>query len=148
MANKIINESGYSQYNFNYEKTDLFQDLKKLFSTDVIIRDQGNGELKVIDINQIQSNGILQSNSLIDRFSKIYTTSGLGVYNSFNNYNFQALRAQLYLDYDAMDTDAIIHSALDIYADESVLKNEKNKNIKIISTNEEIKKELEIYIII
>ena len=143
MANKIINESGYSQYNFNYEKTDLFQDLKKLFSTDVIIRDQGNGELKVIDINQIQSNGILQSNSLIDRFSKIYTTSGLGVYNSFNNYNFQALRAQLYLDYDAMDTDAIIHSALDIYADESVLKNEKNKNIKIISTNEEIKKELE-----
>ena len=37
------------------------------------------------------------------------------VYNP--NLNYQTLRVQLYSDYEAMDTDSIIASALDIVAD-------------------------------
>ncbi len=34
---------------------DLFSRLKRLFSTDVIIRNQGGNQLKVMDVNQIQT---------------------------------------------------------------------------------------------
>ena len=52
----------------------LFGNLRRLFSTDVIIRNVGGNELKVMDTGRIQSMGVLQTNALVDRFSKIYTT--------------------------------------------------------------------------
>ena len=50
----------------------LFGRLQKLFSTDVVIRNVGGDQLKVIDANQIQQSGKYQTNSLIDRFSRLY----------------------------------------------------------------------------
>ena len=44
--------------------TSVFSRLRRLFSTDVVIRNVGGNELKVIDSNQIQSNGEYQTNSL------------------------------------------------------------------------------------
>ena len=75
-----------------------------------------------MDSNQIQTNGNLETNSLIDRFNRIYSTNPTSLYGSQFNFNYQYLRPQLYSEYDVMDQDAIIASALDIIADESTLK--------------------------
>lgn len=120
--------------------TSLFGRLKRLFSTDVVIRNVGGDEVKVMDTGRIQSLGTLQTNALVDRFTKIYTTSGAGIYNLNNVYNYQTLRVQLYTDYEAMDTDAIVASALDIIADEATLKNENGEVLHIKSSDENIQR--------
>jgi hypothetical protein len=54
----------------------LFSRLKRLFSTDVIIRNAGGNQLKVFDVNKAQQTGDLETNALVDRFNRIYTNSG------------------------------------------------------------------------
>lgn len=118
----------------------VFSRLKRLFSTDVVIRNVGGNQLRVIDVDKIQSLGIIQTNSLIDRFTKLYSTTGTGVYNLNNILNYQTLRIQLFSDYEAMDTDAIIASTLDIIADECTLKDESGEVLHIRSSDENIQK--------
>ena len=120
----------------------LFSRLQRLFSTDVIIRNVGGDQIKVMDSNQIQTNGNLETNSLIDRFNRIYSTNPTSLYGSQFNFNYQYLRPQLYSEYDVMDQDAIIASALDIIADESTLKNDMGEVLSIRSSNEAIQKVL------
>lgn len=120
--------------------TNFFPRLKRLFSTDVIIRNVGGDELKVMDVNQIQTSGEIQTNSLVDRFQRLYTTSPTSLYGQNNNLNFQTIRPQLYSEYDSMDSDAIIASALDILADESTLKNDLGEVLQIRSSDENIQK--------
>jgi hypothetical protein len=43
--------------------TSIFSRLKRLFSTDVIVRNVGGTDLKIIDINRIQQSGEVQTNS-------------------------------------------------------------------------------------
>jgi len=119
---------------------DLFSRLKRLFSTDVIIRNQGGTQLRVMDVNQIQQSGELQTNSLVDRFNRIYTNSATSLYGYQNSFNYQTLRPTLYSEYDAMDTDAIIASALDIIADESTLKSDLGEVLSIRSSDEDVQK--------
>lgn len=120
--------------------TSVFSKLRRLFSSDVIIRNVGGNELKVTDINKIQTSGKFQTNSLIDRFTRLYQYNTL---NSFNpNLNYQTLRAQIYTDYEAMDTDPIIHSALDVLADEATLKSDLREILTIKSSDENIQKSL------
>ena len=83
----------------------LFGRLRRLFSNDVVIRNIGGDELKVADVNSIQKTGKFQTNSLIDRFNRLYVYNNRNVYNP--NLNYQTLRVQLYSDYEAMDTDPI-----------------------------------------
>ena len=116
----------------------LFSRLKRLFSTDVLIRNVGGDQLKVMDVNQIQMTGELETNSLIDRFNRVYTNSPNSLYGQQQNFNYQTLRPYLYSEYDAMDTDAIIASALDILADESTLKNDMGEVLQIRSSDENI----------
>ena len=118
--------------------TGLFSRLKRLFSTDVLIRNVGGNELKVMDVNQIQMTGDLETNSLIDRFNRVYTNSPTSLYGQQQNFNYQTLRPYLYSEYDAMDTDAIVASALDILADESTLKNDMGEVMHIKSSDENI----------
>lgn len=118
----------------------LFTRLRKLFSTDVIIRNVGGDQIKVIDSSNIQANGSLQTNSLVDRFSRIYSTNPTSLYGAQFNFNYQYLRPQLYSEYDVMDQDAIIASALDIVADECTLKNDMGEVLQIRSSNEDIQK--------
>ena len=118
----------------------LFSRLQRLFSTDVVIRNVGGDQLKVFDVNQIQQTGEVETNALVDRFNKIYTNSSTSLYGQQVNFNYQYLRPQLYSDYDAMDTDAIIASALDIVADESTLKNDMGEVLSIRSSDEDIQK--------
>ena len=116
----------------------LFSRLKRLFSTDVLIRNVGGDQLKVMDVNNIQMTGDLETNSLIDRFNRVYTNSPNSLYGQQQNFNYQTLRPYLYSEYDAMDTDAIVASALDIVADESTLKNDMGEVMHIKSSDENI----------
>jgi hypothetical protein len=118
----------------------LFSRLKRLFATDVVIRNEGGNQLKVMDVNKIQQSGEVETNSLVDRFNRVYSTSPTSLYGYQNNFNYQTLRPQLYSEYDAMDTDAIIASALDIIADESTLKNDMGEVLQIRSSDENIQK--------
>jgi len=118
--------------------TSLFTRLKRLFSTDVIVRNIGGDELKVIDVNKIQQAGQVETNSLIDRFTRLHLTGAAPIYNPALNY--QTLRTQLYSDYEAMDTDSIIASTLDIIADECTLKNDMGEVLQIRSSDDDIQK--------
>jgi hypothetical protein len=118
----------------------LFGRLQRLFSTDVVIRNVGGTQLKVVDTNNIQTTGKYQTNSLMDRFTRLYTYNKANIFNP--NLNYQTLRVQLYSDYEAMDTDPIIASALDIIADEATVKNDQNEILGIKSTDENIQRVL------
>ncbi len=120
--------------------TNVFTRLKRLFSTDVIIRNIGGNQLKVMDVNSIQKAGEIETNSLVDRFSRLHVTGAAPIYNPALNY--QTMRVQLYSDYEAMDTDAIIASALDIIADECTLKDDMGEVLSIKSSDEDIQKVL------
>tara|TARA_R110000782_G_scaffold2340_1_gene9258 strand:- start:981 stop:2894 length:1914 start_codon:yes stop_codon:yes gene_type:complete len=120
--------------------TGLFSRLRRLFSTDVIIRNAGGDQLKVFDINKAQQTGGLETNSLVDRFNRIYSNSGTSLYGQQTAFNYQTMRPLLYSDYDAMDQDAIIASALDIVADEATLKNDMGEVLSIKSSDEDIQK--------
>jgi len=120
--------------------TSVFSRLQKLFSTDVIIRNAGGNELKVMDVNSIQMTGEYQTNSLVDRYNRIYSSNSTSLYGAQLNINWKYLRTQIYSDYDAMDTDAIISSALDIIADECTLKNDMGEVLQIRSSDEDTQK--------
>ena len=120
--------------------TNLFSSLQRLFSTDILIRNIGGDELKVADINQIQTTGKYQTNALLDRFSRLYIYNNKNIFNP--NLNYQTLRIQLYSDYEAMDSDPYIASALDILADESTLRNDMGEVLSIKSTDENIQRVL------
>jgi len=116
----------------------FFGRLKTLFSTGTIVRRTDSG-LKVADLSKIQANTKLATNRLIDRYNRIYQTNSYG-YNQ--QVNFHTLRLQLYSDYEIMDEDSIISSALDIYSDESTLKNEFGNVLEIKTDNEKVQKVL------
>ncbi len=120
--------------------TSVFSRLRRLFSTDVIIRNVGGNQIKTIDTDHIQSSGKYETNALVDRFNRIYTTQPSSLYGAQFNLNYQYLRTTLYSEYDVMDQDAIIASALDILSDESTLKNDMGEVLQIRSSNEDIQK--------
>lgn len=120
------------------ENVTLFGRLKKLFSTDVIIRNMGGNQIKVIDTGAIQSDGNIATNRRVDRFSRLFS--------SIPGYSYSAGQLQLYTrlelfrDYEAMDTDSIISSALDVYADECTAKNEFGDVLAIKANDERVRK--------
>lgn len=119
----------------------LFKRLQRLFSSDVVIRNVGGDQLKVIDTDHIQTSGEFATNSLMGRYQGIYQNpASTSLYGQQFNLNYQYLRAQLYSDYDVMDTDAIVASALDIVADECTLKNDMGEILQIKSSDEDIQK--------
>lgn len=122
------------------EKKSLFDRLKTLFSTNVVVRNVGGKKLKVVDTARYQADGNPHTSKVIDRYGRLHGTRGtpISVYNQYNS--FSATKIDLYTDYEAMDTDAIISSALDIYSDESTLKNDQGDVLTIKTDNDNIRK--------
>ncbi len=114
--------------------TSLFGRLRRLFSTNVIVRNVGGRKLRVADTSRTQS--IARSN-LVDRYQKIFTGAGLSGYS--DALTSKSMRLNLFKDYESMDSDAIISSALDIYSDESTMKSEYGEVLQINSDNDQIK---------
>ena len=114
--------------------TSLKSRLLRLFSTNVIVRNVGGKRLKVADTSRVQS--IAKSN-LVDRYQKIFTGAGPSGYS--DSLLTKSMRLNLFKDYEAMDSDAIISSALDIYADESTMKSEYGEVLEIQADNDQVK---------
>ena len=113
----------------------FFDRIRRLFSTNVIVRNIGGRRLKVVDTSQLQAG----SKSLMDRYTRLYTTqSGYGGYMGYSGELAKAQRIALFRDYEAMDDDAIISSALDVYADESTMKSEYGNVLEIKTNNTQI----------
>lgn len=116
--------------------------LKKLFSSSAIVRNAGGKKLKVVDTDQSQAT---VSNAMRERYARMHSQGYGGAQSSAYTMNmaYQSQRIMLFRDYDTMDMDSIISSALDIYADESTVKNENGQILKIECADENIKAILE-----
>lgn len=116
----------------------IFTRLKRLFSTQAVVRNTGGKRLKVKDIGMTQAYG---SRNVIDRYRRVYSAGQYG-YNaqghSDSRASYHQARLQLFRDYDLMDADPIVSSVLDIYADESTVKNEYSQILTITSEDDEI----------
>ena len=117
----------------------IFSRLRKLFSSNVVVRNVGGRRLKVKDTSRLQSLGNTVTMG-VDRFSKLRKTNVNFGYGTPAMQNFTYNKNELYTDYESMDTDAIISSALDIYSDESTMKNEFDQVLTITCQNENVQK--------
>ena len=120
--------------------TTLFGRLRRLFSSNIIVRNVGGNRLKIADTDRIQSSGNLATNYLSARYAGMHMPNNTGGYRQNPVYN--AGRLELFSDYEAMDLDPILASALDIYSDESTLKNESGDILDIRSDNEQVREVL------
>ena len=115
--------------------TSFFGRLTKLFSSQAIVTVDKDGKRKVVDTDERQFTNL---SALRDRYTKLqksfYEQSGKA-----QSMAYQQVRREVFRDYDAMDNDPILASALDIYADESTLKNEYGDILTIRSSDEEVR---------
>jgi len=123
-------------------RSTLGKALSRLFSSNIVVRNLGGNQLKIVDPSNIQSVA-----------SKYYESKykGLHSYNEGgrahrqhqqapgSNIGYLSERTGLYRDYETMDTDAIISAALDMYADESCAENEYGNVLTIDAGDQEIK---------
>lgn len=87
------------------KKQSLYARLKRLFSTDVIVRNVGGKQLKIKDTDSVMY--ATDKNSLRDRFNRIRSTA----YNAYSRdfaLSYQAARMDLFRDYDCVGPDTII----------------------------------------
>lgn len=119
--------------------TSFFGRLSKLFSSKAIVTVDKDGKRRVVDTDERQQTNL---SSLRDRYTKLqksfYEQAG-----GAQSMAYQQVRREVFRDYDAMDQDPIIASALDIYADESTLKNEFGTILSIRSDNNRVQESLE-----
>ena len=116
--------------------TTLFGRLQRLFSTNVIVRNVGGKKLKIADTDQVQKQ---VKSHLVDRYTKLHNNLDLVGTGYSTVHQIMAARLALFKDYESMDSDPIISSALDIYSDESTMKGEYGEVITIKTDNENIK---------
>ena len=123
------------------QNSSFFERLTKLFSTQAIVTVDKEGRRKVVDVDDRQQGGTNLMN-LRDRYTKLQR-SFYGDQMAAQSMAYHQVRRELFRDYDAMDNDPIIASALDIYADECTLKNEFGDVIQIKTQNEKVKEVLD-----
>ena len=114
----------------------LFGRLQRLFSTNVIVRNVGGKKLKIADTDQVQKQ---VKSHLVDRYTKLHNNLDLVGTGYSTVHQIMAARLALFKDYESMDSDPIISSALDIYSDESTMKGQYGQVIDIKTDNENIK---------
>lgn len=83
----------------------LYSKLRRLFSTDVIVRNIGGKKLKVVDTDELAY--ATDRNTLRDRFNRI-RTSAYNQYSRDFTLSYQAARTELFRDYDCVGPDTII----------------------------------------
>jgi hypothetical protein len=115
----------------------IFSRLQKLFSTNTIVRKTEDG-VKVIDTDEWQN----MTTNLVDRFMKMKVTN-YGSGQTASSMAYQQVRIDLFRDYDSMDMDPILSSALDVYSDETTARNEMGNVLKIHHEDDQIKQILE-----
>ncbi len=122
------------------EQENILTRLGKLFQNQIIVRKTPTGQLKVKDVDFAQTG--LTSN-FIDRYQRLMGgNTSMGKYAAKQNAKnaFDVARKELFKDYELMDEDPIISSALDIYSDESTVDNIESEILKIKSDNPKVAK--------
>ena len=119
--------------------TSFFGRLTKLFRSQAVVTIDKDGKRNVFDGDERQQTNL---SSLRDRYTKLqksfYEQAG-----GAQSMAYQQVRREVFRDYDAMDNDPILASALDIYADECTLKNEFGDVLLIQSDNSRVQEILE-----
>jgi hypothetical protein len=123
------------------QNSSFFQKLTKLFSSQAIVTIDDKGKRKIVDVDDRQQ-GSTNLVNLRDRYTKLQR-SFYGDQMAAQSMAYHQVRRELFRDYDAMDNDPIISSALDIYSDESTLKNEFGEVLQVKTNNERVKEILE-----
>ena len=119
----------------------FFDRLEKIFRKGILLKGQEYAKIRNFDIDKIQSKLKLDTNIV-----NADTTSGFLKSSYADNilmHGIQVTRKNLYMDYEAMDADARLSSALDIYSDEASTRNEFGEIIHIDTEDENIKNALE-----
>lgn len=115
--------------------------LTKLFTRNVVIKRLPGGRLKTLDVNKSQSTGSPTTFGTRAKWRNgrnFNSTSGYG--SGFTNEEFEAIRKQMYIDYELMDTDSIVSAVCNIVSDESTTVSETGELLVIKTDNVEIKK--------
>ncbi len=117
----------------------IFTRLGRLFQSNVIIRKKDNNQLVVKDLDFSQTK--LNSN-FVDRYQRLMQNTYSNPYNVAQNRRaaYEIRKHDLFRDYELMDQDPIIASALDIYSDESTIDNIEGEILKIKTENSKISK--------
>lgn len=114
--------------------------INRLFSQKVIVKRMPNNRLRVIDYDKLQSVG----NNIVPNYLGV-KSSLYGNSQYVSGYNqddmVDTARMTMYMDYDAMESDAIIAAALDVYADEATVKDDFG-NVLTINCEDDIKKRI------
>ena len=120
----------------------VFSRLKRLLGSNIVVRQTPDKRLLVKDLDFSQS--ALLSN-FIDRYSRLTQTTVRGYGSKFGPKSpFEAARNELFRDFEQMDSDSILSSALDIYSDEST---ELILRVKFLQLKQTMKKYLKFFII-
>ena len=114
--------------------TSFFGRLTKLFRSQAVVTIDKDGKRNVFDGDERQQTNL---SSLRDRYTKLQK-SFFEQAGGAQSMAYQQVRREVFRDYDAMDNDPILASALDIYADESTLKNEFGDTLMIHSDNQKV----------
>lgn len=114
--------------------TSFFGRLTKLFRSQAVVTIDKDGKRNVFDGDERQQTNL---SSLRDRYTKLQK-SFFEQAGGAQSMAYQQVRREVFRDYDAMDNDPILASALDIYADESTLKNEFGDTLMIQSDNQKV----------
>ena len=121
----------------------FFGRLNRLFKSDSIVLQTGKNTIKVFDTNRIQSNGGRQSNyNNVEKGTRLYQSnvSMVGAFGAgVGGLQQGVLRTTLYQDYEMMDADAVVSSALDVIASLATLSNTEGDILKITTNDENIK---------
>jgi len=117
----------------------IFTRLGRLFQSNVIIRKTDDDRLVVKDLDYSQTS--LTSN-FIDRYNRMIQNTYSNPYSTAQNRraSYEIRKHDLFKDYELMDQDPIIASALDIYSDESTVDNIEGEILKVKSENNQVQK--------
>ena len=117
----------------------IFTRLGRLFQSNVIIRKTDDNRLVVKDLDFSQTS--LTSN-FVDRYQRLIQNTYSNPYSVAQNRRaaYEVRKHDLFRDYELMDQDPIIASALDIYSDESTVDNIEGEILNIRTNNVKVQK--------
>ena len=115
----------------------IFKQLGRLFRNNIVVRKTDKNRIVVKDVDFTQT--ALTSN-FIDRYNRLFSSGYSDAKYAAQNAktSFEAAKTELFRDYELMDSDPILSSALDIYSDESTIDNVESEILSIKTDNTEI----------
>ena len=89
-------------------------------------------QIKAIKVKDVDFKQTALTSNFVDRYNRLMNGASWAqkYANSQNTSAYDVARKELFRDYELMDADPIISSALDIYCDESTVDNIENRILK------------------